>query len=271
MPLTLEEINAAIEQDRDLQVDVAIVKELQTTISHLKDIETESFIMKFPSPKTAHLGSEDFNHLYEPAEDTFLLMDAIEGDLEHLANLKPALAMEIGCGSGVVLSHLGIVLKAIEETSHEIPCHFVGIDINPRATNATYKTGQANKIPIDTITSDLHSALRFSPSVGFADVILFNPPYVPTSTEEINSSSLARSWAGGVKGREVTDRILPDIGMLLTDGGTLYMIALPENDLADLTEQLSTQELEVSTIVERRAGPEHLKVLKAVRRPRKNR
>ena len=33
--------------------------------------------------------------------------------------------------------------------------------------------------------------------------MLFNPPYVPTPREEMSSSWIARSWAGGDKGREV--------------------------------------------------------------------
>jgi len=44
------------------------------------------------------------------------------------------------------------------------------------------------------------------------DVILFNPPYVPTNTEEILDAQTARgiesSWAGGLHGMNVTDLFL---------------------------------------------------------------
>jgi len=43
------------------------------------------------------------------------------------------------------------------------------------------------------------------------DIICFNPPYVITESSDINSSLIAASWAGGIKGREVTDRVLPYI------------------------------------------------------------
>jgi len=43
------------------------------------------------------------------------------------------------------------------------------------------------------------------------DIICFNPPYVVTESSDINSSLIAASWAGGIDGREVTDRVLPYI------------------------------------------------------------
>lgn len=44
------------------------------------------------------------------------------------------------------------------------------------------------------------------------DVILFNPPYVPTSEEEAiqaqDSQNIQGSWAGGFDGMQVTDAFL---------------------------------------------------------------
>lgn len=49
--------------------------------------------------------------VYEPAEDTFLLLDALEEDADHLRALKPTICVEVGSGSGCVSAFLGRILK----------------------------------------------------------------------------------------------------------------------------------------------------------------
>lgn len=49
-----------------------------------------------PTPSLSHLSRESYRRLYEPAEDTFLLIDALESDLQEIKSRKPTLALEIG-------------------------------------------------------------------------------------------------------------------------------------------------------------------------------
>lgn len=44
---------------------------------------------------------------------------------------------------------------------------------------------------------------------GLVDVLVFNPPYVPTEADELGTTSIAASWAGGKDGMEITNRLLP--------------------------------------------------------------
>ena len=108
------------------------------------------------------------------------------------------------------------------------------------------------------------------------DVLLFNPPYVVTPSEEIYdpstkssslSSSLTAAWAGGVRGREVVDRILYDIkSWLRPNGGTFLVVAYAQNDIEEMMEILSNQDgMRVERAKWTKADEESLVVLKAMR------
>ena len=62
------------------------------------------------------------------------------------------------------------------------------------------------QVLLEPICTDLTGGLRLS---GRVDVLVFNPPYVPTPSEEVGLGGIAASWAGGIDGRQVTDRLLP--------------------------------------------------------------
>ncbi|KOS13145.1 methylase [Malassezia pachydermatis] len=50
-----------------------------------------------PTPEIAHLRRKEYaDHVYDPAEDTFALMDAIEEDGGALQALGASLCVEIG-------------------------------------------------------------------------------------------------------------------------------------------------------------------------------
>lgn len=49
------------------------------------------------APDVSHLRSSAFkDSVYEPAEDTFLMADALEADGEFLCMLRPSVCVELG-------------------------------------------------------------------------------------------------------------------------------------------------------------------------------
>jgi len=66
------------------------------------------------------------------------------------------------------------------------------------------------------------------------DVLIFNPPYVPTPDEEvlkaIREGGIEASWAGGTDGRMVIDQFLPQVEEFLArGGGRCYLVLVDEN------------------------------------------
>lgn len=168
------------------------------------------------TPKQNHINKNDFDHVYEPAEDSYLLIDALERDLQYLKSKNPTFCLEVGSGSGIVITAFGMAFP-------KTVCF--STDINLKACSMSKSTARENNVILETINMDLGSCFI---SNKF-DVILFNPPYVVTDTKECGSCVITASWAGGVKGREVTDRMLGLIPKIIANNGTFYLLLIQEN------------------------------------------
>jgi release factor glutamine methyltransferase len=132
------------------------------------------------------------------------------------------------------------------------------------------------------VLTDLVSGLE-QQLAGRVDVLLFNPPYVPSPPEEVRAREahtpargltppaqvggprLSAAWAGGLHGRVVIDRFLPRVPALLAPGGTLYMVAVSENGVPDLLHQLASLGLTARVALVRTADCERLHILVARR------
>ncbi|XP_065283892.1 methyltransferase N6AMT1 [Dermacentor albipictus] len=206
------------------------------------------------TPIVPCFSESDAASVYEPAEDSFLLIDALEKELPEIVRRRPSLCVEVGSGSGIVIA---AIAKALGRS-----CCFIATDINERAAAMTKRTCERNGADVDVVVSDLVGCLadRLEKKV---DLLVFNPPYVVTPTEEVQGDQLlTRSWAGGTKGREVMDRLAPYVSQLLSDHGLYFLLVIKDNDPDGVCKLMSTHGLQGKCVIARRCGAEHLSVLR---------
>ena len=59
-----------------------------------------------PTPDTSHLTSKDYDNIYEPAEDSFALLDALAKDIDLNSESQGKAILEIGSGTGIISTFL---------------------------------------------------------------------------------------------------------------------------------------------------------------------
>lgn len=190
--------------------------------------------------------------VYDPAEDSFLLLDALESELDGIRVTRPVRVLEIGPGSGVVIVSLATALGE--------SCLYTAADVNPLACRLTQRCAHANRVRVDCVNASLFDAFR----AGLFDVVVFNPPYVVTEAGEVGGVGIGRAWAGGKEGRHVIDVFLSGLARHLSAGGVCYMVAIKDNDLEAVGRIAGELGLRMSVVKERKIPGEHLYVLKFV-------
>lgn len=225
------------------------------------------------TPSYSHLTADDYNHVYPPSEDSFIMLDALELDLQSLRDRKPAVCLEIGSGSGIIIAALAKYLKASS---------FIAVDINKFACNATARTSRANNVNVDVINMDLLSSFK----ANSVDLLIFNPPYVPTPSDESETSNipehkkmydddadkvfkssceeklLIRSWAGGADGCEIINRVINSLNQILAPNGIFYLLIIKDNNPEKIKKELHELGFKAVQVIDRKIRGEHLIVLR---------
>ena len=176
-------------------------------------------------PKYPHLRKKEYmENVYEPSEDTFILMESIDMLLKEASFSTPSVCIEIGVGLGLVITYAAQVLSAPPSLSSSADLSsdisfaapqlsspplqpsstlFIGTELNPVALRAARETASLNGVGdrIELVQCDLCSPLlaRLAHSV---DLLLVNPPYVPHEADTQLSSSTWIDCAclGGIDG-----------------------------------------------------------------------
>ena len=121
------------------------------------------------------------DEVYDPAEDTHLLLRVT---LEEVG--PDDRVLEMGCGRGMISKRLAPLARKVLAT-----------DINPNAVRILRRAG------IDAVQADLFCGIRSK-----FDLVLFNPPYLPTAEDEVLKGWLNFAFDGGKTGRDTINRFL---------------------------------------------------------------
>ena len=181
------------------------------------------------------------SEVYEPAEDTFQLLEAI-----HVNETDSV--FEIGTGCGL------IALECCHRGA-DIVCS----DINPFAVELTHLNYVNNKSCLkggfEIRTGDLFSVLK--PFEQF-DVIIFNPPYLPTNSNDLvgDSGWFDTATDGGVDGLRVTRRFIDGLKKYLCRNGRAYFVFSSLAERKKLETYLSDTGFKSEIVMSRRFNDE---------------
>jgi release factor glutamine methyltransferase len=204
---TLEEIRS----DKIYCVVILIIFELLKFMNFkwndLKPIYCEEMIKSKAMPVffDYYDYSNSFISVYEPAEDTFLMLDSLNLENNYIGNKMNkdiVYSTEIGCGSGLVSCCFVDNFKDVKALKH------ICIDINPEAVNLTKNLFKFYKLDekAEFIQSNLFQ--YFIENDVKLDFVIFNPPYVTTDEEEMinaqDKKDITAAWAGGNTGSQIT-------------------------------------------------------------------
>jgi len=162
---------------------------------------------------------------------------------------------------------LASLLKKVQGKQNHL---FFATDINQHATRATSQTAFDNDVFVEVIQTDLFFAMK-ERMKNKIDILLFNPPYVPSSEEEfkeIRTKALQGeevidvAWAGGLHGTQVLDHLLPFLSEILSPCGYFYLVVIEENNPSQIISKLKSQGFHHKILVAKRAANEMLYILK---------
>ncbi|MCG7844690.1 MAG: methyltransferase [Methanomassiliicoccales archaeon] len=170
--------------------------------------------------------------VYAPAEDTFLMLSALEvheGDA----------VLEMGCGSGFLSLHMAKAGAMV-----------TAVDVDPYALRNSGENAALNGLRLKLVQSDL-----FQNVGGKFDLVVFNPPYLRGTAD--GQEDLC--WAGGENGAELAGRFLTDVRSHLKNEGKVLVLISSDADPVQM--ELALQGWSWKVIASKRLFFEELRVL----------
>lgn len=148
----------------------------------------------------------DPRQVYQPEADTYLLLDAT------LNEVRPGdRVLEVGTGSGFIAGELSKRNNV------------VATEINPHAAICAHTAG------IDVVRCNLVDPIR-----GLFDLVIFNPPYLPTEPHERIDDWLEYALDGGETGQATIERFAADVARVLAPEGRILLLVSSLTGLNDV-------------------------------------
>jgi release factor glutamine methyltransferase len=175
------------------------------------------------------------DEVYDPGEDSYLLLEAA------LKEARPGdKVLEVGTGSGVISMFVKDVAASV-----------VATDINPYACKNARLNG------IEVARADLYNGI-----CGRFDLVIFNPPYLPTSEEERLKSWLDRAFDGGPTGRDEIARLLEHADRILAPGGRILTVISTLTGVGEIMKMFAGRGFRSREVASEKVPFERLLVLK---------
>lgn len=169
--------------------------------------------------------------VYRPSSDTQALLDCL--------STRPPNGQFLELCTGT-----GVVALSASRTATSV----TAVDWSWRAVGNARLNAVLNGARVEVVRADLFQGVaerRF-------DMILANPPYVPTPVNGASPRSMA--WDGGWDGRDILDRLASGAATHLRPGGSVLIVQSIFADEGRTADMLAASGLEVA-LVQRRREP----------------
>lgn len=177
----------------------------------------------------------DTDEVYQPAEDSHLLATTVCERIEPDERV-----LEVGTGSGYVAATIETRTGA----------SVLATDINPHACRQAHDHG------VRVVRTDLVAGLCTE-----FDVVVCNPPYLPTDPEHEWDDWMEYALSGGPSGRAVINPFLDSLCSVLEPSGRAYLLVSTLSDLDAVRERADNNRLDTEPIAEEAVPFETLVVL----------
>ena len=181
----------------------------------------------------------DLENVYTPSEDTYLIIDYFKRNIDYdyfdgmnIREVKKIL--DLGTGTGI----LAVIFQLIKKINPNFNPEIYASDILEEVIKCAKLNEKLNNFEneIKFIQSDLLKSFPETLKHSF-DIIVFNPPYLPSSklidNKEIKTN-IDYSWNGGKKGIEVFLRFLDEVKVFLKKKFHIYYISSSRTNLQEL-------------------------------------